>query len=124
MVQDYPINDQGTGPAPVSKSNFQPLGTNVGAISSPQQNAQAALASMGQGGHNTNSNAIGASQNSNPYFRSVRRCHRSLLNVPSVILLSIGPATSLYWTLIRKMAPLQRQGYDPHGGWLPTLLLR
>ncbi len=71
VVQNYPINDQGTGPAPVSKSNFQPLGSNVGGITTPAQNAAAALASMGQGGHNSNAQAIGAKQNSNPYFRCV-----------------------------------------------------
>ncbi|BDA45363.1 hypothetical protein COCOBI_07-1500 [Coccomyxa sp. Obi] len=73
VVQNYPINDLGTGPAPKSNSNFQPLGSNIGAMSTPAQNTEAALASMGQGGHNTNRAAT--SQNSNPYFRNA--------NVPS-----------------------------------------
>ncbi|KAK9901298.1 hypothetical protein WJX75_004635 [Coccomyxa subellipsoidea] len=69
VVQNHPINDQGTGPAPVSKSNFQPLGTSLGGVTTPAQNAAAALDSMGQGGHNSNK-AIGQQQNSNPYFRN------------------------------------------------------
>ncbi len=69
VVQNYPINDLGTGPAPKGNSNFQPLGSNIGAISTPAQNTESALSSMGQGGHNTNRAA--STQNSNPYFRCV-----------------------------------------------------
>ena len=51
MVQNAPLNEEGTGPAPKSGSSFQPLGTSLGAVTTPQQNTEAALASMGQGGH-------------------------------------------------------------------------
>lgn len=93
VVQNNPLNDQGTGPAPVSKSNFQPLGSNIGAISTPAQNTEAALSSMGQGGHNTNKAA--STQNSNPYFRnanvpSPQRTQSYAAGIPSQIKTSAG----------------------------------
>jgi hypothetical protein len=51
VVQSVPLNDAGTGIAQAGHTNFQPLGTSVGAISTPAQNTQATLASLGQGGH-------------------------------------------------------------------------
>ena len=51
MAQAAPLNDAGTGILQAGHTNFQPLGTNVGAISTPAQNTQATLASLGQGGH-------------------------------------------------------------------------
>lgn len=76
VVQNAPLNEEGTGPAPKSGSSFQPLGTNVGAIATPQQNTEAALASMGQGGHQlSSSTSQGGEQKqqsrfqNNPYFR-------------------------------------------------------
>ena len=76
MVQNAPLNEAGTGPAPKSGSSFQPLGTSLGAVTTPQQNTEAALASMGQGGHQLSSSASqGGEQRqqsrfqNNPYFR-------------------------------------------------------
>ena len=70
VVQNMPLNDHGTGPAPVGGSHFQPLPTNLagvglsgagsagagaagaGGSGSPQiLTGEAALASLGQGGH-------------------------------------------------------------------------
>lgn len=70
VVQNMPLNDHGNGPAPVGGSHFQPLPTNLagvglsgggggggggsggGGSSSPQiLTGEAALASLGQGGH-------------------------------------------------------------------------
>lgn len=51
VVQSMPLNDAGTGIAQAGHTNFQPLGTSVGPISTPAQNTQATLASLGQGGH-------------------------------------------------------------------------
>jgi hypothetical protein len=72
VQQNYPLNDQGTGLARTSHSSFQPLGTNVGAISTPQQNSESALASMGQPGHIQDNSAAGQSQSmqqQDPNFR-------------------------------------------------------
>ena len=76
VVQNAPLNEQGTGPAPKSGSSFQPLGTSLGAVTTPQQNTEAALASMGQGGHQlSSSTSQGGEQRqqsrfqNNPYFR-------------------------------------------------------
>ena len=76
MVQNAPLNEAGTGPAPKSGSSFQPLGTSLGAVTTPQQNTEAALASMGQGGHQlSSSTSQGGEQRqqsrfqNNPYFR-------------------------------------------------------
>lgn len=72
MVQNAPLNDEGTGPAPVGGSHFQPLGTNVGGVATPQQRTEDALASMGQGGHSRQSSgqvAGGDEYQNNPFFR-------------------------------------------------------
>ena len=76
VVQNAPLNEEGTGPAPKSGSSFQPLGTNVGGIATPQQNTESALASMGQGGHQLSSSSSQSGEQkqpskfqNNPYFR-------------------------------------------------------
>ena len=75
-MQNAPLNDQGTGPAPVGGSHFQPLGTKVGGISTPAQNTNSLLASMGQPvGQQSGQRAGQSGQQSgnkfenNPFFR-------------------------------------------------------
>ena len=51
VVQNHALNDAGTGVARAGHTNFQPLGSSVGPLTTPAQNTQATLASLGQGGH-------------------------------------------------------------------------
>ncbi len=72
VVQNAPLNDQGTGPAPVGGSHFQPLGTNVGGISTPSQKTDSLLASMGQPKPQSSQQSGQQSGNrfeNNPFFR-------------------------------------------------------
>ena len=71
VVQNMPLNDHGNGPAPVGGSHFQPLPTNLAGVGlsgggagagaasgSPQiLTGEAALASLGQGGHTAQGSA-------------------------------------------------------------------
>lgn len=76
VVQNGALNDQGTGPAVVGGSHFQPLGTNLGGISTPSQKTNSLLASMGQSGHAQSSQQSGQTGKqsgnrfeNNPFFR-------------------------------------------------------
>ena len=76
VVQNAALNDQGTGPAVVGGSHFQPLGTNLGGISTPSQKTDSLLASMGQSGHAQSSQQSGQTSKqsgnrfeNNPFFR-------------------------------------------------------
>lgn len=76
VQQNYPLNDAGTGQARPSRSSFQPLDSSIGAITTPAQNTEAALASMGQGGHTSSQGTSLQSsqqQQANPYFRCARQ---------------------------------------------------
>ena len=53
VVQNHALNDAGTGVATAGHTNFQPLDSSIGPITTPAQNTQATLASLGQGGHGT-----------------------------------------------------------------------